>query len=46
MKYVKLDPSDLKGNIKIQLYNPDNNIQEQHDVAAEHPQIEKQIKQL
>jgi len=35
-----------KGNMKIQLYNLDNDIQEQHDVAAQHPEIVKQIEDI
>src|SRR6185312_8844309 len=35
-----------KGNMKIKLYNLDNDIQEQHDVAAQHPEILKQIEDI
>ncbi len=33
----------LKGNMKIQLFDIDNDIQEQHDIAARHPEIVKKI---
>ena len=36
----------MKGNMKIQLYDLDNDIQEQHDVAAQHPEIVKQIEDI
>ena len=36
----------LKGNMKIQLFDLDNDIQEQHDVAAQHPDIVKQIEEI
>ena len=36
----------LKGNMKIQLYDLDNDIQEQHDVAESHPEIVKQIEKI
>lgn len=32
-----------KGNMKIQLFDLDNDIQEQHDVADEHPEVVKQM---
>ena len=32
-----------KGNMKIKLFNLENDIQEQHDIADEHPDIVKQI---
>jgi len=28
-----------KGNLKIKLFDLDNDIQEQHDIADQHPQI-------
>jgi arylsulfatase A-like enzyme len=33
----------LKGNLKIELFDLDNDIQEQHDIAAEHPDIIKKM---
>jgi arylsulfatase A-like enzyme len=36
----------LKGNMTIQLYDLDKDIQEQHDVAAQHPVIVKQIETI
>jgi arylsulfatase A-like enzyme len=36
----------LKGNMKIQLYDLDNDIQEQRDVGAQHPEIVKQIEEI
>ena len=36
----------LKGNMKIHLFNLDNDIQEQHDVAAQNPGIVKQIEEI
>jgi arylsulfatase len=36
----------LKGNSTIQLYDLDKDIQEQHDVAAQHPAIVKQIEMI
>ncbi len=33
----------LKGNMKIQLYDLDSDIKEQHDIAAQHPEIVKQV---
>ncbi len=35
-----------KGNMKIQLYDLDHDIQEQQDVAAEHPDIVKHIEDI
>jgi arylsulfatase len=35
-----------KGNLKIQLFNLDDDIQETHDVADSHPDIVKQIEQI
>lgn len=36
----------LKGNLKIQLYDLDNDIQEQNDVMAKNPGILKQIEEI
>ena len=36
----------LKRNMKIQLYDLDNDIQEQHDVAEQHPEIVKRIEDI
>ncbi|NOY61488.1 MAG: arylsulfatase [Calditrichaeota bacterium] len=36
----------LKGNLKIELYDLNNDISEEHDVAAEHPDIVKRIEQI
>ena len=36
----------LKGNMKIQLYDLTNDIQEQHDVADQHPGIVQQIEEI
>jgi arylsulfatase A-like enzyme len=36
----------LKGNMKIKLFDLDKDIQEQHDVADQHPDIVKQIEQI
>lgn len=36
----------LKGNMKIQLYDLDNDIQEQKDVAADNPEVVKQIEAI
>lgn len=35
-----------KGNMKIQLFNLDKDIQEQHDVADQHPDIVKKIQEI
>ena len=35
-----------KGNMKIKLFNLENDIQEQHDIADEHPDIVKQIEDI
>jgi arylsulfatase len=35
-----------KGNLKIQLFNLDKDIQEQHDVADQHPRIVEKIKRI
>jgi len=35
-----------KGNLKIQLFDLDNDIQEQHDVAVQHPEIVKEIENI
>jgi arylsulfatase len=35
-----------KGNMKIQLFDLDNDLQEQHDVAAQHPDVVEKIKQV
>ncbi|MCD6331821.1 MAG: arylsulfatase [Bacteroidales bacterium] len=35
-----------KGNLSIQLYNLDEDIREEHDVAAEHPDIVEQIRKI
>ncbi|MBX6361435.1 MAG: arylsulfatase [Acidobacterium ailaaui] len=35
-----------KGNTKMQLFNLDNDIQEEHDVAAQHPDVVKQIQAI
>jgi len=36
----------MKGNMKIELFNLDNDIREQSDVSAEHPEIVKQMEQV
>ena len=36
----------LKGNMKIKLFDLDNDIQEQHDVAAQHPDVVKKIEEI
>jgi arylsulfatase len=36
----------IKGSMKIQLYDLDNDIQEQHDVADHHPEIVKQMEDI
>ncbi|HEY5393617.1 MAG TPA: sulfatase/phosphatase domain-containing protein, partial [Hanamia sp.] len=36
----------LKGNMKIKLFDLDNDIQEQHDVAEEHPDVIKKIEAI
>jgi arylsulfatase A-like enzyme len=36
----------IKGNLKIQLYDLDNDIREQHDVASEHTEIVKQMEAI
>ena len=36
----------LKGNMKIKLFDLDKDIQEQHDVAAQHPEIIKKIEEI
>jgi arylsulfatase len=36
----------LKGNLKVRLYDLDNDIQEQNDIADEHPEIVKEIQQI
>ncbi len=36
----------LKGNLKIELYDLENDIQEEHDVANEHPEIVAKIEQI
>lgn len=35
-----------KGNMKIKLFNLDNDIQEQHDIADEHPDIVRKIEDI
>ena len=35
-----------KGNTQMQLYNLENDIREEHDVAAQHPDIVKHFEQL
>lgn len=35
-----------KGNMKIKLFDLDNDIREQHDVADEHPEVVKQIETI
>jgi arylsulfatase len=35
-----------KGNMKIQLFDLDNDLQEQHDVASQHPAIVKQMARI
>lgn len=35
-----------KDNLKIQLYDLDTDLQEQHDVAAQHPEIVKKMEQI
>jgi len=35
-----------KGNLKIKLFNLDNDIQEQHDVADQHPDIAKRMEEI
>jgi arylsulfatase len=35
-----------KGNLKIQLFNLNNDIQEQHDVAIQHPKVVREIKHI
>ena len=35
-----------KGNLKIKLFDLDNDIQEQHDVADQHPEIIKKMKEI
>lgn len=38
---------DIKhGNNHIQLFNLDNDVREEHDVAAQHPDIIKQIRDI
>ncbi|MEO6894734.1 MAG: arylsulfatase [Ginsengibacter sp.] len=36
----------LKGNMKIKLFDLDKDIQEQHDVAAQHPEIIKKMEEI
>jgi arylsulfatase len=36
----------LKGNMKIKLFDLDNDIQEQHDVAPDHPDIVKEMEDI
>ncbi len=36
----------LKGNMKIQLFDLENDIQEQHDVAAKYPEVVKQVEDI
>jgi arylsulfatase len=43
-KAVRFDM--LKGNRKIKLFDLDNDLQEQHDVAAQHPDIIEKIKTI
>jgi arylsulfatase len=39
--------ADMKeGNMKIQLFDLDNDLQEQHDVASQHPAIVKQMARI
>jgi arylsulfatase len=35
-----------KGNMNIQLFNLDNDMQEQHNVASQHPDIVQKIKHI
>lgn len=36
----------LKGNMQIRLFDLDKDLQEQHDIAAEHPDIVKRIEEI
>jgi arylsulfatase len=36
----------IKGNMKIQLYDLDNDIREQNDVAEKHPEIVKKVEEI
>ncbi|MEO8823441.1 MAG: arylsulfatase [Ginsengibacter sp.] len=36
----------LKGNMKIKLFDLDNDIQEQHDVAGQYPEVVKKIEEI
>lgn len=36
----------LKGNMKVQLFDLDNDLQEQHDVSADHTEIVKEIEAI
>ena len=35
-----------KGNTKLQLYNLEEDIREEHDVAAQHPDVVNRLRQL
>lgn len=45
-KWKGIRQNILKGNLKIELYDLDNDIREEHDVAADHPQIVAKIEQI
>jgi len=36
----------LKGNMQLKLFDLDNDIQEQHDIAAQHPEVIQQIEDI
>lgn len=45
-KWKGLRMNIKKGNMKIQLFNLKNDIQELHDVSAQHPDIVKKIAEI
>lgn len=45
-KWKAIRPDMQKGNLKIQLFNLDKDIREQHDVSAQHPDVVKRMKDI
>ena len=45
-KWKAIRKNIFEGNVKIELYNLENDLQEQNDVAAQHPEIVSQMEQI